>query len=139
MPLTRFLLNPQVARHDKSQAFDRLALARVAVPDSARAALLSAVQGLLTGAVEHPLGEPQISPYPSALRFLGSIGLLDQAVMYDSLVQLGTSRLSEARSEAARTIAVLTKVGVRPGDMLGLVLSLSHDRQVGSERRLAER
>lgn len=126
--LTDFLLDSSVGHSDRTPAFERLALANHELPAAvaskfrAHADMLLSNPGL--GFFESPL-----IPYPAALRFLASHGLIDDAETFDKIAMLTGLAGDGGRREAARTAAVVSSRRPRP-ELLALTLPLTHDEDV---------
>lgn len=105
--LAPFLADSQVARSDRSAAFERFAGERPPLPRVVADQFRDVGRTLLM--TPDPVGPPgdQLVPYPELLRFLSNYDLLDTSSTLMLVAQLAGSANVMAREEAARTVASL--------------------------------
>jgi len=128
--LIDFLIDSAVNREDRSAAFEWLADSEVHLPPTAADLFRERAQDLLmTAGPDTFLEPPSLVPYPSALRFLGSHRLLEDADVYDAIAELAGGGAAGARREAALTVAALAAVNPR-SELLVLALPLSRDPDI---------
>jgi len=125
--LADFLTDPSVQRDDSSPAFERLAQENVNIPSDAKERFQVAAFALLESRIQFL--EPALVPYPAALRFLGTYGLIDEGQSFDSTAQLAGMEDREARQEAAKTVAALSRT-ISSSWLLAFAIQLSHDADV---------
>lgn len=105
MSLAQFLAETIVSRKERTPAFERLARYMTApLPAEVRAYFAQRSTAILEAPDAGHWGEEHAVPYPAALRFLASSGILSATEAF-----AGTSRLLERgqRTEAAHTVAEL--------------------------------
>ncbi|MEU3343750.1 hypothetical protein ABZ723_01860 [Streptomyces sp. NPDC006700] len=134
--LARFLTSNQISRFDRSPAFERLARETPPMPSRVRRIFEAKVGDVLKSAGNSaPWGEATV-PYPSALRFFISYGLLQDARIISALAELGGSGDLEARREAARTLAALASHRSESW-VLPFALQMSHASDVAIKANAA--
>jgi hypothetical protein len=125
--LVDFLTDSSVQRDDSAPAFERLARETTDIPVAARDRFQAAALALLATRVQ--FFGPAVVPYPAALRFLGVYGLIDEEQAFDFTARLAGMEGGEARQEAARTVAILSRTISSPW-LLAFAIQLSHDADV---------
>lgn len=103
--LAIFLMDPRVARHDKSLAFDRIAEGHWPASRQFVSELRAHWHELLFSS-EPSMMETTINPYPSLLRAAIALGLPSSEEITDLLTRLSGGEAT-ARVEAARTARVI--------------------------------
>jgi len=130
-PLTAFLTDPAVGRHEKADALDRLASGRVTIPPAVRRTLSAATDSDLAGRDSDPFVRTTERPseqLPALVRLRARLGGLSTAERHASIAQLAGSHVPATRVEAVRSIeTVLSDEGLRPVSVT-LLLQLSYDR-----------
>lgn len=125
--LLQFLTNPNVARWDRTRAFDVLAARRPPMPKH----LVSIYGSKLEFAMRQEdsiwasTGD-SIVPYPAALRFGFVYSLIEDRKAFLNLAQLSASSDYAAREEAAATVSLFSSISGRDWIQV-LALQLSHD------------
>jgi hypothetical protein len=136
-PLTEFLIDPRVARDDKSASFERLARSIQPVPETQQRQFAVAARDILESR-SMSVFDSEIDPYPAALRFLSSRGIIPTDYALSCIAQLGGSSNPRSREEAATTLALLsTGETSRPQWCLPLAIQLSYDDDVEVRARAA--
>lgn len=126
--LADFLIDSAVHREHRSPAFERLARANVDLPPNIKERFRTHARELLGSESGDPLGTP-LTPYPEALRFLGSYGIVSDEDTYDAIAALAGSTQLHARQQASRTVAAVAATRPRPA-LLALALSLARDDDI---------
>ncbi|WP_405615719.1 hypothetical protein OG292_21145 [Streptomyces sp. NBC_01511] len=123
--LSEFLADQKVQRSDKSGAFDRLAYLSTELPPEVAETfrlksevLLQAPGGAFDGHV--------VIPFPAALRFLASRGIIGEPETFSLISRMSGSGEAESREEAARTVATITSSVASPW-LLAQSMQFSHD------------
>jgi len=125
--LCSFLTDARVQRSDKSGALDRLAYGATQIPHDVESVLRREGRVLLE-APSNELDDESINPFPSALRFLASHGLIEESETFSLIAQLSGSTDPKSREEASRTVAVLSSSAAVPW-LLTQAMQLSHDSE----------
>jgi hypothetical protein len=125
-PLVEFLVDPVVARDDRTSAFDRLSTWDGDIPDGVRNRVREVQDALLTVSGPSFFDEAPITPYPAALRFLAMHDFLTDADFLSLVSELVGSPDAQSRREGARTLEQMAASGIQEW-MLALALQLSHD------------
>lgn len=125
-PLANLLLDRKVTRVYRSAGFDRLTELRTPMPGDLQQRFVSISEDLLFSRDTLPMGGDNVVPYPSALCFLGSYGLVSPSTLASGLIQLVGSGEIKNRIEAAKSIARLAETR-SDSWLLGAALQLSHD------------
>jgi hypothetical protein len=120
-----FLTDTSVQRSDTSPAFERLARSPQRVPEVVRSALGSHVNEILYNTRDLWQSEP-INPYPSALRSLAALMIVDSQDLLSHTVRLSGSGNKVARAEGARVLATFARTAADSW-IVALALQLSHD------------
>ncbi|MDQ3344512.1 MAG: hypothetical protein M3524_13220, partial [Actinomycetota bacterium] len=81
--LTAFLLDPAVAREDRTAALDRLARSSATLPPDVAGAFRQAADELLHAPDAAAFASVALDPYPAALRFLARHNLIESAAAYE--------------------------------------------------------
>lgn len=128
--LSKLLLDENVARGDRSLAFDRLAIALPEMPVEIRDKFRVEATSLLNVRPEAVFGawDNQV-PYPSALRFLACYEIIGENQTFSLLAKLAGAADIQTRREATRTVAAISKVRTDPW-LLALAFQLSHDSEI---------
>jgi hypothetical protein len=124
--LADFLTDTAIPRLSRSSAFERLARELSEVPYVVKALFVDRATAVLE-APDH-FSESEIVPYPEALRFFGSHGLIGDVETLDLTARLA-GMSGRGRQEAARTIAALSRKISSPW-LLAFATQLSHDEDV---------
>jgi hypothetical protein len=109
-PVLELLVDPMVQREDKSGAFERLASAASELPDTVRDRLSGKGAALLAGGPSWR--DESLSPYPAALRFVGSLRLVSSGECLNLTARLMGQDTETAKAEAARTVLRFTTAEV---------------------------
>lgn len=125
-PLANLLLDRRVPRVYRSVGFDRLTELRIPMPEDLQHRFVSLSDDILFSRDTLPMGDDNVVPYPSALSFLGSYGLVSPSTLALGLIQLVGSGEIKDRIEAARSIARLAETR-SDSWLLSTALQLSHD------------
>lgn len=105
--LTEFLVDPQVAREDKSSALERLARDASELPGAISDVFRENAKKLLDTPPQ--LFEAGIIPYPSALRLFSAHAIINEQDSLYLTSKLAGSSTTIERREAAQTLALLTQ------------------------------
>ncbi len=124
--LADFLVDPQVNRGDKAPALERLASASGPLPAAFLRQLGEASEALLSSRAVDPF-TPQVVPFPAALRFLAAHSLLPDERILAFTSRLSGSGLVGERTEAARTLSLLARLGQDSDWIVVMALQLSND------------
>lgn len=124
--LLAFLADSRISRHDKTRAFDVLSQAR---PDIAPELLESNAEGLvrvISTADPAEFRRSELEPYPAALRFANSYGLVDAETSASHIRSLAASGTARSRQEAGISLSLLSADSLADW-MIPLIYRLSYD------------
>lgn len=134
--LALFLTCDAVPRMERNLAFDRLARDKPNMPNEIREMFRATTDHLLDSVRADDLWGDTIVPYPAALRFLISYDLLDDARIVSALASLNGSSNTQARRQAARTLAFLSSRETKSW-LLPFALQMSHESDVPTKANAA--
>jgi hypothetical protein len=126
-PLCEFLIDPNVQRSDKSDAFDRLSYGAPRAPQTVLAKFQENSETLLNSSNEY-FDNDAVLPFPAALRFLASQGIVTEVTAFSLISQMFGRGTPEARVEASRTVASLA-TSVSSLWVLSQAMQFSHDSE----------
>ncbi|TDL05751.1 hypothetical protein EUA04_19650 [Mycolicibacterium obuense] len=124
--LIEFFQDPSVPRSFKTPGYDRLLGAQLELSDDYRQILRSAAFQLVNAPDPGLINKENYAPYPAALRFLDSVDIFAEGELLSLLNRLCGIADPEARVEAARSIALMTRKWPTTW-ILSLAIQLSYD------------
>jgi hypothetical protein len=126
-PLVELLLDRRVSRSDKAAPLERLAGSDGPLPADVARRLGDGVTDLLASPAMEPFGGRALTPFPAALRLAAAHSLLSDERVLAEATRLGGSYGTDGRIEAARTLALLSRIGQGADWITAMTLQLSHD------------
>lgn len=127
-PVVQFLIHEAVSSEDKGRVLDRLARLSNEIDVSKVRSLGEFAERLLAHQGVDAYDGPPFPVQPDALRFLLAFNLIENGRAMKALAALAGSRRTEARVEAARTIAIASARAPYDEWTQVTALQLSHDR-----------